>query len=178
MTEKMKSRLNKKYFKREYKMEIILVILAFALLAVGLLGTVIPGLPGPPLSYIGLLVMQWSGYGKFSFAFLLVWAGITATVTIMDYFLPTVLTKQFGGSRTASIGSFLGLVAGVFFFPPLGMIIGPFLGAFTGELIHSHANGAKAFKVALGAFLAFIVGTGAKLIISSIMLYYAVKAML
>ena len=94
----------------------------------------------------------------------------------MDYFLPTLMTKQFGGSRAASIGSFLGLLAGIFFFPPWGMILGPFLGAFAGELIHNRANGAKAFTVALGAFLAFIVGSGAKLIASSIMLYYAVKA--
>ena len=158
------------------------MIIAFALLAAGILGTIIPVLPGPPLSYAGLLVMQWSGYVEpgvrcFSSVFLWVWAGITALVTIMDYFLPSLITKQFGGSRTASVGSILGLIAGIFFFPPWGMIVGPFLGAYIGELIHNNANGARAFKVALGAFLAFIVGSGAKLIASSLMLFYAVKAM-
>jgi uncharacterized protein YqgC (DUF456 family) len=159
-------------------MEIVLVILAFLLLVTGLLGAVLPVLPGPPLSYIGLLLLQWSGYPGFSPAFLWIWAGIAAVVTIMDYFLPALMTKQFGGSRAASIGSFLGLLVGIFFFPPLGMIFGPFLGAFAGELIHSNADGAKAFIAALGAFFAFIVGSGAKLIASSIMLYYAVVAML
>jgi uncharacterized protein YqgC (DUF456 family) len=71
----------------------------------------------------------------------------------------------------------LGLLAGIFFFPPWGMIIGPFLGAWAGELIHNRADGAKALKVAFGAFLAFIAGTGIKLIASGLMLYYAVKAL-
>lgn len=158
-------------------MEIILLIIAFVLLAAGLAGAVVPALPGPPLSYAGLLIMQWSGYGHFTVVFLWLWAGITIVVTLMDYFLPTLMTKQFGGSRAASIGSVLGLIAGIFFFPPFGMIVGPFLGAFCGELINNRANGAKAFVVALGAFFAFIVGTGAKLIVSSLMLFYAVRAM-
>jgi uncharacterized protein YqgC (DUF456 family) len=140
-------------------------------------GAVVPVLPGPPLSYIGLLLLQWSGYAGFSAAFLWIWAGITAVVTVMDYILPSFMTKRFGGSRAASIGSVLGLLAGIFLFPPFGMIVGPFLGAFAGELIHNSSDGAKAFKVALGAFFAFIVGTGAKLIVSAIMLFYAVRAM-
>ena len=158
-------------------MEIVLVIFAFILLAAGILGAFIPILPGPPLSFIGLLLMQWSGFGSFSTAFLAVFAGITIAVTIMDYILPSFMTKKFGGSRAASVGSFLGLLAGLFFFPPWGIIVGPFFGAFAGEIIYSSANGAKAFKAALGAFLAFFVSTGIKLIVSSIMLFYAVAAM-
>ena len=163
-------------------MEMVLVIIAFILLAAGIPGAVIPPLPGPPLSFVGLLLLQCSGHigqgiRHFSIPFLLIWGGITAAVTVMDYILPSIMTKRFGGSRSASIGSFLGLLAGIFLFPPWGLIIGPFFGAFFGELIHNRANGARAFVVALGAFLAFIVGTGAKLITSSMMLYYAVKAM-
>ena len=159
-------------------MIIVLVITAFILLAAGLLVAVLPALPGPPLSYIGLLLLQLSGFGSFSFAFLCIWAGITAVVTIMDYILPALMTKAFGGSRTAAIGSFLGLLAGMFFFPPAGMIVGSFFGALAGELIHLRASdGAKAFKAALGALFAFIAGSGAKLIVSAVMLFYAVKAM-
>ena len=158
-------------------MEIVLVIIAFLLLVGGILGAVLPILPGPPLSYIGLLLMQWSGYGGFSIAFLVIWAAIAAAVTIMDYFLPAMLAKRFGGSRYAVVGSFLGLLAGIFIFPPFGMIAGPFLGALAGELIHNRKDGAAALKVAFGAFLAFIVGSGAKIIVSSIMLFFAIKAM-
>jgi uncharacterized protein YqgC (DUF456 family) len=169
-------------------MKIALVILSFVLHLAGLLGAVVPVLPGLPLSFIALLVMQWSGYGGFSPAFLWLWAGITLAVTVMDYFLPSLMTKRFGGSRAAAIGSFVGLLAGIFIFPPWGIIIGPFLGALIGELIHNRANvakgdaanggTAKAFKVALGSFLAFIVGSGAKLIASSVMLFYAIKALI
>ena len=175
-------------------MEIVLAVAAFLFLLVGLLGSVVPALPGPPLSYAGLLLLQWSGYGGFNSAFLWLWAGITIAVSVMDNFLPAWMTKRFGGSRMAVIGSVLGLLAGMFFFAPLGLIIGPFLGALAGELINikvkeinstaldatdgNSAGAVKALKAALGAFLAFIVGTGAKLIIGALMIYYAVKAVL
>jgi uncharacterized protein YqgC (DUF456 family) len=179
-------------------MEIVLVILAFLFLLAGLLGSVIPVLPGPPLSYIGLLLLQWSGYGSFSAVFLWVWAAITAAVTIADNVLPALMTKKFGGSRAAVLGSILGLIVGMLFFPPLGLLIGSFLGAFAGEMINNRikanrdktndtesgstvdnsADNRKALQVALGTFLAFIMGTGAKLIIGSLMIYYAVKAVL
>jgi len=158
-------------------MEIVLVILAFIMLAAGILGSVLPALPGPPLSYIGLLLMKWSGYGDFSNAFLLIWAGIVVAITIGDYILPSLMAKQFGGSRFASIGSMVGLIAGLFIFPPWGMIIGPFLGALLGELIHNKVLDKKAFNAALGAFLAFIVGSGAKLISASLMLFFAIKSL-
>lgn len=158
-------------------MDIVLVILAFLLLLAGFLGSVIPVLPGPPLSYIGLLLLQWSGYGGFSPAFLWLWAGITVAVTVADNFLPALMTRRFGGSRAATVGSLLGVVAGMFLFPPVGLILGPFLGALIGELIHDSADGTKALKVALGSFVAFICGTGAKLIVSSVMIFYAIRAM-
>jgi uncharacterized protein YqgC (DUF456 family) len=171
-------------------MEIALVILAFLLLLVGVLGSIVPALPGPPLSYVGLLLLQWSGRGGFSPAFLWLWAGITVAVTVIDNILPALMTKKFGGSRMAVVGSVVGLVIGMIFFAPIGLLVGPFLGALAGELIyystqakHNKGNGnngdnyIKALKVALGAFLAFILGTGAKLIVGSLMIFYAVKAM-
>ena len=187
-------------------MNIFLIVLAFLFLLVGLVGSVVPALPGPPLSFIGLLLLQWSGHGNFSPAFLWVWAAITVAVTIIDNILPAWMTKKFGGSRAAVIGSVLGLIAGMFFFAPIGLLVGPFLGAFAGELINIHiqvkrkkintteadsndvdstsvsnagdnkTGYAKAFKAALGAFLAFIVGTGAKLIVGALMIYFAVRA--
>jgi uncharacterized protein YqgC (DUF456 family) len=175
-------------------MEIVLVVLAFLFLLAGLIGSVVPALPGPPLSYAGLLLLKWSGHADFSVTFLLVWAAITVAVTIMDNFLPALMTKRFGGSRLAVIGSVAGLIAGMIFFAPVGLIAGPFLGALAGELINNRVKREKvenndpettdvarnnnALKVAFGAFLAFILGTGAKLITGSLMIYYAVKAVL
>ena len=166
-------------------MNTLLVILAFIFLLAGLLGSVVPVLPGPPISFAGLLLLQWSGYGNFSSAFLLIWAAITIAITVIDYLLPAWMTKRFGGSRAAMLGSVLGLIVGMIFFSPLGLIFGPFLGAFAGELINYHffsnsigSGYEKALKVAFGALIAFIMGTGAKLAIGLIMIYYAVKAVL
>ena len=158
-------------------MEILLVIFAFLLLLAGLIGAIIPVLPGPPLSYAGLLLLQWSGFGGFTSGFLWLWAAITVAVTIGDYFLPAILTKRLGGSRLATVGSIIGLLTGLFFFPPAGLIIGPFIGALAGELIHNRTDSAKAIRVAFGAFIAFFFSTGAKLIISAVMLFYGVMSM-
>jgi len=178
-------------------MEIVLIVLAFLLLIAGLSGSVVPAIPGPPLSYVGLLLLQWSGRGNFSLVFMLIWAGITVAVTVMDNLLPALMTKKFGGSRIAIAGSVLGLIIGMIFFAPIGLLVGPFLGALAGELLYNriqmkriiknnNVNGenvydnydsnVKALKVALGAFLAFILGTGAKLIVGALMIYYAVNA--
>jgi len=175
-----------------YAMEIVLVVVAFLFLLAGLLGSIVPAVPGPPLSFAGLLLLQWSGHGGFSPAFLWIWAGITVAVTVADNLLPAWMTKRFGGSRKAVIGSVVGLVVGMIFFAPVGILLGPFLGALAGELLHNrfletrdgaetetHAGGnVRALKVALGAFLAFILGTGAKLIVGALMIFYAVRAML
>ncbi|MCL1927289.1 MAG: DUF456 domain-containing protein [Treponema sp.] len=177
-------------------MSTLLVILAFLFLLAGLLGSIVPVIPGPPLGFAGLLLLQWSGHGGFSSAFLLLWAAIIIAVTIIDYILPALMTKRFGGSRAAVIGSVLGLITGIIFFAPTGLLIGPFLGAFAGELINYHfqtrnseindtnnpadtisSGYIKALKVAFGALLAFIVGTGIKLVIGALMIFYAVKAM-
>ena len=155
-----------------------MIILAFLLLLIGLLGSIVPILPGPPLSYIGLLLMQWSKYGGFTASFLWFWGVVTVIVTITDYFLPALMVHKFGGSRWATTGSILGLLIGMVFFPPFGLIVGSFVGALAGELFNNHINSAKAFKVSTGAFLAFLFGTSAKMITSSMMMFYAIKKML
>lgn len=157
-------------------MDILLVILAFVLLLVGLAGCVIPVLPGPPLSYAGMLLMQWSGYGGFSSRMLIITGVVVIVVTLLDYYLPVWMTKRFGGSKRAVIGSALGLVAGLFILPPLGMILFPFLGALAGELMNDRTDSAKAFKVAFGSFAAFMLGTGLKLATSSVIIFYCVRA--
>ena len=167
-------------------MEMILIILAFLFLLAGLIGSIVPAIPGPPLSYVGLLLLQWSGRAEFTIVFLVVWAVITVVVTVMDYILPAWMTKRFGGSRLAAAGSVIGLIIGMIFFAPIGILLGPFMGALAGEMLNNvikakqdeddNIGNAKALKAAFGAFLAFILGTGAKLIIGSMMIFYAVRA--
>ena len=74
------------------------------------------------------------------------------------------MTRRFGGSRAGAIGATIGTVVGFFFIPPLGILLGPFVGAVIGELCHNREDISKAFLVGFGSFLSFIVGTGLKLI--------------
>lgn len=151
-------------------------IFAIILGLVGIIGSIVPALPGPPLSWVGLLLAYFAqGYASngepMSTTLLLVFLAITAIVTVLDYVVPAALTKATGGSKAASIGAIVGLFAGMIL-TPVGMIAGSLLGAFIGELIIADKSFSHSIKAALGAFLGFIAGTGLKLIASGIMLYY------
>lgn len=157
-------------------MDVFLIILAVLCGLVGLVGCVLPVLPGPPIGYLGLLLAYWSGFGDYTPGMLIGWGAATVLVTAADYYLPVYMTRRFGGSRQASIGATIGIIAGLFLLPPLGIVIFPFFGALAGELIHNRRDSAKAFRVAFGSFVAFLFGTGLKLIVCTFMLYYIVRA--
>lgn len=155
-------------------MSIFLAVAAILLGIAGLLGSVVPVLPGPPLSWIGLLLISFTKYADFSIWFLAIWLVVVVAVTLADNFLPLWMTRKYGGSRPATIGTFAGMVAGIFF-APWGMIVGPFIGAFVGELVGNRSEGHVALRVATGAFAAFICGVGLKLIASGMMLFYMIR---
>lgn len=153
---------------------VILFLLAFILALVGIIGAIVPALPGPPLSFAAFLVAYFttgaiSGY-ELLFMFLL-----TVVVSVLDYIAPIWFTQMGGGSKKAIWGSTLGLIAGLFFMP-LGLIVGPIAGAFIGEMIHNSEDTNKAIKVAAWSFLSFLTTTGLKLICSCILTYYTFAA--
>ncbi|MCG6188336.1 MULTISPECIES: DUF456 domain-containing protein [Maribellus] len=152
-------------------MDYVLIGLGVILIISGILGCVLPIIPGPPLSYIGLLLLHFTERYQFSSRFLVIWAIITAVVYALDYIIPAWGTKKFGGSKRGVWGSIIGLVIGLFFFPPFGIIIGPFVGAVVGELTAGKDSGA-ALKSGFGSFLGFLAGTLLKLITSGMMTWY------
>lgn len=144
-------------------MEIVLLILAIICFIVGVAGSILPALPGAPVSYLGIWLLQWSGYVHYSTAFL-VGAGIALIIiSVADYFLPPLITKKTGGSKYAATGSIIGMIVGMFL-TPVGMILGMLLGAFIGEYLFAKQKAGDALKAALGAFGGFILGTGIKLL--------------
>ena len=155
-------------------METLLIILALVFGIVGLAGSILPALPGAPLSYIGLLLLLLCDGADISSASL--WAGaiFLVIVSVLDYIAPIWLTNASGGSKQATRGSVIGMVVGLFFFPPWGLIFGPFIGAFLGELMAQATTG-KALKVAMMSFLGFVLTTGMKLIYSGVLLFIIVK---
>ena len=156
--------------------DILLVVLGACSLIIGLIGCVLPVLPGPPLSYLALLLLQWSGYAGFSTRFLIITAILTAIVTILDYFIPIWGTKKWGGSKAGMWGAMAGLVIGLFF-SPVGIILGPFLGAVIAELIAGRETN-DALKSGLGSFFGFLIGTGLKLTLCVAFCYYFIKELI
>ncbi len=152
-------------------MDYVLIVLGAFFIIGGILGGVLPVLPGPPLSYIGLLFLHFTDKYQFSTRFLIIWLIVAAVVTIIDYFIPIWGTKRFGGSKRGIWGSIIGLIIGLFFFPPFGIIIGPFAGAVIGELSAGKDSGA-ALKSGFGSFIGFLVGTLMKLVVSGLMAWH------
>jgi len=144
---------------------------------VGFIGCLIPALPGPPLSYVGLLFLQFTENEPFSLNFMLLWAAITILVFVADYFVPILGAKRYGGSKWGVWGSVIGLLVGIFFFPPLGIILGPIAGALIGELM-SGKTSEEATRAAVGSFIGFLFGTLLKLVASGFMTYHFVKALI
>ncbi len=147
-------------------MDIVWSIAACLLAILGIVGAVVPVLPGPVLGYCGLLCIAAASFSETDAATLWIWGGVTLAVTVADYFLPAWMAKRFGGSHAGAVGATIGAIAGIFVFPPIGILLGPFVGAVVGELIHNGEDRAHAVRVGIGSFLSFIVGTGLKLFVS------------
>ena len=151
-------------------MDYFLLILGIALIVVGIVGCLVPVLPGPPLSYLGLLALNCSRFASLSSKLMVILALITIAVTIIDYVVPVWGTKKFGGSKYGTRGAMVGLIIG-FFLGPLGIIVGPFVGAFIGEMIFKD-DMSYALKAGFGSLLGFLTGVGLKLAVSLAITFY------
>jgi uncharacterized protein len=158
-------------------MDYFLIALGILFLILGFAGAVLPVLPGPPLSFAGLLMLHFTEKYSFSGEFLLIWTAITVIVYLLDYLIPAWGTRKFGGSRKGVIGSMIGLVIGLIFFPPFGIILGPFVGAVVGEWIAGR-NSTSALRSGFGSLVGFLAGTLLKLIASGMMAWYFFRELL
>ncbi|OZV69371.1 DUF456 domain-containing protein [Winogradskyella aurantia] len=156
-------------------MELFLTLLAFFLILLGIAGSFLPVIPGPLTSWAGLLVLHLTAGVEMSSTFLIVTLLISVFIYILDYIIPAIGTKRFGGSRLGMIGTTLGLIVGLLSPIPFGIVIGPFIGALVGEMIHRN-DFDKAIKAAFGSFLGFVASTFMKFILSIIFLgFFIVK---
>lgn len=153
-------------------MDIVLLILGFLLMLVGILGSFLPVLPGPPISWVGLLLLYLTKAVPDNWWVLAITFVIAITITVLDYVIPAMGTKKFGGSKAGMWGTIVGLLVAIFFpvFGPFGIIIWPFIGALVGELLNK-ANKKTALKAAFGSFLGFLTGTFMKFVVT---LLYAI----
>ena len=144
---------------------IALEIFAVIFAIVGIIGSIVPGIPGPPLRWIGLFLLYLAKLpDPVSTGALIAFLVAATVITVLDYILPPKMTSALGGHKAASWGAIIGLFAGMFL-TPIGMIMGSILGAFIGELVVENRGIWESFKASIGAFFGFIVTTGLKLIL-------------
>jgi len=160
-------------------MNTVLIILAILLVLVGLVGSVVPGLAGPPFSWLGLLLIGLSSTAEYSVLFLVITAIVAVIITVMDYIVPSMSTKRHGGSKAGVWGCNIGLIISIVGLPfgpqgILGIIFWPFIGALVGELLSGKQSQA-ALKAAWGAFLGFLTGTGLKLVFALFAIFFVIK---
>ena len=156
-------------------MELLLILLAGFLIVIGLIGAFLPVIPGLPFSYLALLILQLGGIANFSTSFFVIWAIVIVAILFIENALPVYTTKKFGGTVYGMTGSTIGMIIGMFFFPPLGFFVGSLLGAFLAELVYQKKVDV-ALKAAWGSFIGFLTGTMIKTIVAAMFAVMFFKA--
>ena len=146
-------------------MDLILLTLGFLFIIVGLLGSFLPVLPGPSISWVGLALLYFTKAVPANYWILGIALLITVVISILDYVIPAKGTKKFGGSSYGIWGTNIGLVIGIFAPIPFGFLIGPFVGALVGELIYDYKDHNRALKAAAGSFVGFLASSFMKFVI-------------
>jgi uncharacterized protein len=158
-------------------MDYFLLFLSIIFLLIGLAGCFLPVIPGPPVSFLSLVLVHFTRYADFTLLFILIMAVLAAAATLIDLVIPLWATRKSGGSAYGMWGAAIGIVAGIFLFPPLGIIIFPVAGAIAGEMLQGKGF-MEAVKSGLGAFAGFMLGIGIKLVASLTITFYFLRAVL
>jgi len=155
----------------------ILIFLGVIFIIIGIIGCIIPGIAGPPFSFLALICLSTAKkWEPFSIRFLIAMGVLTVVVQALDYLLPAVGAKKFGATRYGFWGAIIGMLLGIIYVPPLGIIIGAFLGALLGEIL-AGKKAYEALKAGWGVFVGIMVGMLLKLTAAGIMTFYFFKAL-
>ena len=158
-------------------LEITLIVVGSICLILGILGSILPALPGPPLSYAGLLLLHFTDRVQFTTTQLAVWLVLVILTIVADYILPVLGVNKWNGTKWGNVGCITGTLLGIFLFPPWGIIFGPFVGAVLGELVFAKKKTSEALKAGFGAFIGFLLGTVFKLSVCGWFIFCFVKAL-
>ena len=159
-------------------MDVVIIVIGLILALAGILGCILPIIPGPLFSFLALILLSWiNNWQVFSQTFLIVMGSMTAILMILDYIAPALGAKKFGASKRGLWGSAIGMIIGIFFIPPWGIIVGAFIGALVGELL-TGKSGKNALRAGWGILLGNVLGVVLKLAFTTIVLFYYIKTML
>ena len=145
-------------------MDLVFIISGLILMLIGIIGSILPIIPGVPISWLGLLILYFAPSLPFDSVFITVTGIVALTLYVLDYIIPAMGTKKFGGSKAGMWGTTIGLIVGIIAPIPFGILIGPFAGAFIGETVFNKTQGPEAFKAAIGSFIGFLGSTFIKFI--------------
>ncbi|MEW6377737.1 MAG: DUF456 domain-containing protein [Thermodesulfobacteriota bacterium] len=159
-------------------LEVIAIIIGSILILLGLVGSILPVLPGPPISFVGLLLLALvNDFSPPLTSTLLMTLGIiTVVVTAVDYVIPLFGANRYGASKWGVWGSLMGMAIGIFW-SPFGMLLSAFARAVIAEWL-VHKKKGQALKAGWGVVVGTLLGTILKLGISGMMAYYFVRALL
>ncbi len=158
-------------------LNVFLIIIGLILAIAGMVGCILPVLPGPLLSFCALILLAWIKHWQiFSQTFLMVMGAVTALLILLDYVAPALGAKKYGASKRGLWGSAIGMIIGIFFIPPWGMIVGAFIGALVGELA-SGKSGRNALRAGWGILIGNVFVVGLKLAFTAVVLFYYIKEM-
>jgi len=115
-------------------LDIIFLITGLLLCLIGIVGSFLPIIPGPVTSWLGILLLNLTSAVEFNLNFVLITFTVAVSVGILDYIIPILGVKKLGGSRSGQIGTTVGLIVALVILGPIGIIVGPFLGALLGEM--------------------------------------------
>lgn len=152
-------------------METLLIIIGALFVMAGIAGAFLPLIPGPPLGYIGLLILHFAKGGVFGWPFLLIWLVIAIVVVTLDNLVPAEGVRRMGGSKKGVYGALAGVVIGFIFLPPAGIIFAPIAGAFIGEFL-TGTDTKSALRIALGSFAGYMITIAVKFGVAVMMAYY------
>lgn len=152
-------------------MEILWIIIGSLFIVAGFVGVFVPIIPGTPLIYVSLIIMQFGLGSPFTWTFLVIWGIVVAVVATLDGLIPAEGARRMGGSKYGIYGCLIGALVGLIFFPPFGIIVGPIAGAFIGELVAGRKS-RSAWRAAMGSFVGYLVATVLKISVSVVLAYY------
>lgn len=152
-------------------MELFITILSILLILFGIVGTILPGLPGLVVSLLGLFLHKFFGIGSdFSPIYLWIFSILTLLSVILEYVIPIRVAKRYGGTRWGNFGGVIGMLVGFFIPLPLGFLIGMLIGVLIGELIENNTDLTKAVNSVKGALVGFLFSTAFNLTVGFLML--------
>ena len=158
-------------------MNVFLIIIGLILAITGMVGCILPVLPGPLLSLCALILLSWiKNWQIFGQTFWVLMGAVTVLLMLLDYVAPALGAKKYGASKRGLWGSVIGMIIGIFFIPPWGMIVGAFIGALVGELA-SGKSGRNALRAGWGILVGNVMVVGLKLAFTAVVLFYYIKEM-